>query len=115
MPALMSFSATTPLDRLGLLGHPDRAHAAFADLLQQLVRADGGAGTFGQGLLDSGANAVAGGGGGKGRHRLVEQTLGCVVGGEHQAEVLTQTGVGGTFAFQPGGAVFRRDFQDSQE
>ena len=29
-----------PLDRLGLLGHPDRAHAAFADLLEQLVRAD---------------------------------------------------------------------------
>ena len=29
-----------PLDRLGLLGHEDDAHAAFADLLQQLVGAD---------------------------------------------------------------------------
>ncbi len=29
-----------PLDRLGLLGHVDHAHAAFADLLQQLVRTD---------------------------------------------------------------------------
>ncbi len=28
------------LDRLGLLGHEDGAHAAFADLLQQLVGAD---------------------------------------------------------------------------
>ena len=29
------------LDRLGLLGHVDRAHAPLADRLQQLVRADG--------------------------------------------------------------------------
>src|SRR5262245_49337776 len=28
------------LDRLGLLGHPDGSHAAFADQLQQLVRAE---------------------------------------------------------------------------
>ena len=34
------------LDRLGLLGHPDRAHAAFADLFEQLVRADDRAGAF---------------------------------------------------------------------
>ena len=31
---------------LGLLGHVDNAHAAFADLLQQLVRADDRAGAF---------------------------------------------------------------------
>ena len=36
-----------PLDRLGLLGHPDGAHAAFADLLQQLVRPDLHARTLG--------------------------------------------------------------------
>ena len=40
MPGLISLRATSRLDRLGLLGHPDRAHAALADLLQQLVRAD---------------------------------------------------------------------------
>ena len=34
------------LDRLGLLGHVDDAHAAFADLLQQLVGADLRAGLF---------------------------------------------------------------------
>ena len=33
-----------PPDRLGLLGHVDRSHAAFADLLDQLVRADDRAG-----------------------------------------------------------------------
>jgi hypothetical protein len=35
-----------PLDRLGLLGHPDRAHAAFADKLNELVGTDDGAGGF---------------------------------------------------------------------
>ena len=35
------------LDRLGLLGHEDDAHAPFADLLQQLVGADDRAGAFG--------------------------------------------------------------------
>ena len=34
-------------DRLGLLGHVDRAHAAFADLLQELVGADDRAGALG--------------------------------------------------------------------
>ena len=44
MPGLMTFTATMPLDRLGLLGHADGAHAALADLLEQLVRADHRAG-----------------------------------------------------------------------
>ena len=34
------------LHGLGLLGHVDGAHAALADLLQQLVRADDRAGSF---------------------------------------------------------------------
>ena len=34
-------------DRLRLLGHVDHAHAALADLLQQLVRADDRAGALG--------------------------------------------------------------------
>src|SRR5206468_6738035 len=38
------FERDFALDGLGLLGHVDRAHAAFADLLEQLVRADDGAG-----------------------------------------------------------------------
>ena len=40
MPGLMIFSATLRRTGCGLLGHEDDAHAAFADLLQQLVRAD---------------------------------------------------------------------------
>src|SRR5262249_14731614 len=35
-----------PLDGFGLLGHPDGAHAAFADLLHELVRTDARAGGF---------------------------------------------------------------------
>ena len=37
------------LDGLGLLGHEDDAHAAFADLLQQLVGADDRARALGNG------------------------------------------------------------------
>ena len=55
------------LDRLGLLGHPDRAHAAFADLLQQLVRADDGAGPLADGLVDGRPGRA---GGGRRRTRL---------------------------------------------
>ena len=40
-------------DRLLLLGHIDDAHAPFADLLQQLVRADLRAGTFQGGHVTS--------------------------------------------------------------
>ena len=40
MPGLMTLRATLRCTGCGLLGHPDDAHAAFADLLQQLVRAD---------------------------------------------------------------------------
>ena len=39
MPGLDELEGDAALDRLGLLGHPDRAHAAFAELLQQLVPA----------------------------------------------------------------------------
>ena len=39
------------LDRLGLLGHPDAAHAALADLLDELVRADHRAGALGDRLV----------------------------------------------------------------
>jgi hypothetical protein len=39
-PSLNELQRDHAFDRLGLLGHPHRAHAAFADLLQQLVGAD---------------------------------------------------------------------------
>jgi hypothetical protein len=37
-------------DRLLLLGHEHQAKAAFTDLLHQLISADDGAGSFGDGL-----------------------------------------------------------------
>ena len=42
-------------DGLGLLGHEDHAEAAFADLLQELVGADDGAGGFGAWLVQGSA------------------------------------------------------------
>ena len=36
---------------MGLLGHKDHAEAAFADLLQELVRADNRAGAFSNGIV----------------------------------------------------------------
>ena len=44
--------------RLLLLGHEDDAEAAFADLLQQLVRADDRAGPFADGVVDGGAARI---------------------------------------------------------
>jgi hypothetical protein len=46
MPGLMILSAILRAHGLGLLGHVHHAHATFADLFQQLVRADNRAGTF---------------------------------------------------------------------
>ena len=57
MPGLMIFRAT--LRRTGSLldGHVDHAHATFADFLEQLVRADLGAGAFGdRGNVESGGD-----------------------------------------------------------
>ena len=48
MPALMILSATMRRTGCGLLGHVDRAHAPFADRLQQLVGADDRAGQLGR-------------------------------------------------------------------
>jgi hypothetical protein len=41
-PQLDDFQGDLAADRTGLLGQPDDAHAALADLLQQAVRPDGG-------------------------------------------------------------------------
>ena len=40
MPGLDELQRDLAAHRLGLLGHVDRAHAPFADRLEQLVRAD---------------------------------------------------------------------------
>ena len=48
-------------DGLLLLGHVDHAHAALADLLQQLVRADDRAGPFGRTAIHVAASPGRGG------------------------------------------------------
>ena len=58
-------------DRLGLLGHVDHAHAPLADLLEELVGADGIARPFGDGgWIDRRSQCVG---------YLVEQTTGIIV------------------------------------
>ena len=56
-PRLDDLQRDGPLDRLGLLGHEHHAHAAFADLLQQLVRADDRAGALGYRPIELGVQA----------------------------------------------------------
>ncbi len=56
-PRLDDLQRHPALDRLGLLGHVDDAHAPFANLLEQLVRADRIArlfSHFGDWLVDGG-------------------------------------------------------------
>ena len=48
--------------RLGLLGHPDDAHAALAEFLQELVGADHHAGGFFFGMVAGGRSATTHGG-----------------------------------------------------
>ena len=54
----MSFKATLRWTGCSLLGHEDRAHAPFANLLQELVGADDGARAFGRGRLIKGGRAA---------------------------------------------------------
>ena len=48
MPGLDELQRDLASDRLGLLGHVDHAHAALADLLEQLVWADNRTGQLGR-------------------------------------------------------------------
>ena len=83
------------LHRLRLLSHPDDAHAAFADLLQQLVRADYRARAFA--MRDSGPwFAVQGREGPRGRQgsgRPVQETAGFAVNLEKLPYLLLQLGI----------------------
>ena len=72
-------------DRLLLLGHEDRAHAAFADLLEQLVGADDCAEPFWDGwLVQRGLARGA---------SLAQETARVVAGVEQDLEALTQGGL----------------------
>ena len=60
MPGLMTLTRHAAADGLFLLGHEHHAESAFADLLQQLVRADRCPRPLGDGLQGAGALTVEG-------------------------------------------------------
>src|SRR5439155_268804 len=57
---LDDFQRHLAADRLLLLGHEDDAEAPFADLLQELVWADDGAGALGDRVIDGGDDTKGG-------------------------------------------------------
>ncbi len=91
-------------DRLLLLGHVDDAHAAFADLLEQLVRADDRAGLFRE--RRGGCRRLGG--------RSVQDAARGVVGGQEGLDALPQRVVAAAGALQVGRAFGPgRFFQNS--
>ena len=83
-------------NRLLLLGHVDNAHAAFADFLEQLVRADDGARTFG--------GERAGRGEGEGRRRSIQNAARGLMRRQQGFDAYTQGGVSAAGAVQVGRA-----------
>ena len=80
------------LHGLALLGHPDLAHAPFADPFQQLVGADEGAGGFRDGphrtFGSTGSRSAA-----AGRRGLVQEAAGSSMGPEQGLDLLAQVGI----------------------
>ena len=111
MPGLMILSATVRWTGCGLLGHEDDAHAAFADLLEQLVAADDRAGVLGeQGV---GGGRLVGGGVGA---AIVAVDGGAVVG-EQLLDAAAEGAVAGAGLFEMlldgvGGGQLQRGEED---
>ena len=113
-PRLDDLQRDAAADGLGLLGHVDDAHAALADLLEQLVGADAGARSLGD---RPGAGPVldrAGGGiGGRrnGRPRVagggIEEVARLRVGAQQGLDAAAELGVAAAGAVQEGGALGR--------
>ena len=107
------------LHGLGLLGHVDGAHAALADLLQQLVRADHRAGALGDRQLDGGANTHLGPnsrGGRCGSHVVVpEKAPDLGVRRQESIHAAAQFGVGAAGLVQVGGTLGRIDLGQGGE
>ena len=98
-------------DRRLLVGHEDHAHAAFADLLQQLVRTDERAGPLGQRRLggrqvDRGAELGG---------RLFQEAVRIVVGLEQGLDPRAESGVAADGLVQERGPLGRRLLAGSQE
>ena len=86
------------VDRLLLLGHPDRPHPPFADLLEQFVRADDGACGFGRWLKQCGFRRN------RGRRRIVQ----AFVRGEESVDVGSQLRIVAAGLVEVRGPVRRR-------
>ena len=111
MPGLMILSAT--LRRTGslLLGHVDDAHAPFADLLEQLVRADHRAGPLRDRRFIGRAALFD-----RWCHRLLHEVAGFVDRLQQAIDFRSQVGVGAAGLVQVSGSFAGRfDLQDSTE
>jgi hypothetical protein len=84
-------------DRLLLLGDEDQAHAAFADLFHQTVRADNTSGT----LADRRVKSL------RRSNRGAFQELSLVIGGQQRLNVAAQAVIPGTGAVQKRGPLPR--------
>jgi hypothetical protein len=91
-PRLDHFEGHAAANRLGLLGHEHDAKAPFADLLQQLVRADLNAGAFGR-LVGRRRCGVAIHDHWSGDPLLIEQAIGLVVNSQQRLDVPPQFGI----------------------
>ena len=90
------------LHRLRLLGHEDRAHAAFADLLQELVRADSGANRRLRRMrhrLVRGTRLIVGGCG-RGDRRLLQKAARRGLGRQHFLDSAAEVQVAGAGRFE---------------
>ena len=105
MPGLMILRATLRRTRLLLLGHEDDAHAAFADLLQEFVRADHRAGPLRQRIIHGGPQA--------GRADVFVDTAEPVVHREQVIDLLAQPLITCTGLVKVGGTFGRRSLFDS--
>jgi hypothetical protein len=104
-PRLDELERHEPPDGGSLLGHPDRAHTAFPDHLQQLVRADDFTGIIG------GRLSVRHGRSG----RAVEEAAGLGMGAEQGFRPIVQGRVVGAFPTEKLVPLLRREPQRCDE
>ena len=98
-PGLDDLHRDHPADRLRLLGHADGAHAALADLLQQLVRPDAAPRPLGDRFVRGGPVLHGRG--------AVQETAEPALRGEQLLDVPAQPGVAGAGAVQVSGPIGR--------
>jgi hypothetical protein len=106
--ALDELDGDAALHRLGLLDHPDRPHAAFAQFLQELVRPQVQAGGFGQwrrggvAIVPPAGRWIAGSRADKG---LLQEVAALLVGLQQVFDVLTQGSIAAAGVLEEGIAL----------